>query len=159
VTPTLHRVNGSAHAARPLRIGQVAERAGVNIQTLRYYERRGLLDPERRHSGHREYDHDAVRLVRTIKAAQGLGFTLAEIEDMLALTRRRGGPTGEIGARARTKIDEIDQKIAQLQAMRASLEAVVEMECDSLTDCACAGDCPIAPDQSTEGDPRDEPIH
>lgn len=68
-----------------LRTGELAERAGVNVQTLRYYERRGLLAaPVRRPSGQREYSEDAVRLLRTIKAVQRLGFTLAEIEELLA---------------------------------------------------------------------------
>ena len=69
-----------------LRTGEVAARAGVNVQTLRYYERRGLLKkPGRRASGYREYSPDAVRLIRFIKRAQELGFTLTEIEDLLRL--------------------------------------------------------------------------
>ncbi|HVD13202.1 MAG TPA: MerR family transcriptional regulator [Actinomycetota bacterium] len=75
-----------------MRIGEVAELAGVNVETLRYYERRGLLAaPERSPAGHRAYDEDAVRFVRAIKEAQGLGFTLAEIEEHLRLARRPGG--------------------------------------------------------------------
>lgn len=69
-----------------LRSGQVAEAAGVNIQTLRYYERRGLLaEPERSNGGHRLYGEDAVTALRVIKAAQRLGFTLEEVAELLEL--------------------------------------------------------------------------
>jgi len=122
---------------QPLRIGQVADLAGVNIQTLRYYERRGLLDPpQRRPSGQREYPEQTVALVRVVKAAQRLGFTLAEIQDLLQVSAHRAGPS-ELRRRATAKIDEIDRKIAQLQAVRATLVAVLDADCDSLTDCSC----------------------
>jgi len=69
-----------------LRTGEVAAQAGVNVQTLRYYERRGLLkEPARRASGYREYPPDSIGLIRFIKRAQELGFTLTEIEDPLRL--------------------------------------------------------------------------
>jgi DNA-binding transcriptional MerR regulator len=72
-----------------VRIGEVAERAGVNVETLRYYERRGLLpEPPRSEGGHREYGADAIRFIRAVKEAQSLGFSLAEIEEYLRLTRR-----------------------------------------------------------------------
>lgn len=78
-----------------LRTGEVAARAGVNVQTLRYYERRGLLkEPERRTSGYREYPADAVQLIRFIKRAQELGFTLSEIDRGLAPPAQR--PEGEL---------------------------------------------------------------
>jgi len=68
-----------------VRVGEVATRAGVNVETLRYYERRGLLaDPEREPSGHRRYDEDTVRFLRAIKDAQAVGFTLAEIAELRA---------------------------------------------------------------------------
>ena len=68
-----------------MRVGEVAERAGVNVETLRYYERRGLLPaPERTPSGHRRYDEETVRFLRAIKEAQAVGFTLAEIAEYLA---------------------------------------------------------------------------
>jgi len=73
-----------------IRIGEVAARAGVNVQTLRYYERRGLLKPPaRRPSGYREYSPDAVRVVRFIKRAQQLGFTLDETGELLRLRTLR----------------------------------------------------------------------
>ena len=69
-----------------MRIGAAAEQAGVNVQTLRYYERRGLLPrPPRRTSGYREFPDEAVRVVRFVKRAQDLGFTLDEVEELLHL--------------------------------------------------------------------------
>lgn len=126
-----------------LRIGDVARSAGVNIQTLRYYERRGLVVPPfRRHSGQREYDEADVQRVRIIKAAQRLGFTLAEIQEMFDLSAHRRA-TGELRKRATAKILEIDDRIAQLHAMRIDLNAVIAAECDSLTDCSCGLGCPL----------------
>lgn len=85
---------------RGLRTGELADRAGVNVQTLRYYERRGLLAaPARRPSGQREYPEDTVRLLRTIKAVQRLGFTLAEIEELLTLSpTTAAAPASSTGA-------------------------------------------------------------
>lgn len=124
-----------------LRTGEVAERAGVNIQTLRYYERRGLLaEPARSLGGHRLYPPDTVALLTVIKAAQRLGFTLDEVADLLATGRRH--PTADLRRRAIDKIAEIDAKIADLTSIRGVLAEVVEARCDSLTNCTCAG-CPI----------------
>ena len=126
-----------------LRIGDVARSAGVNVQTLRYYERRGLVLPEyRRHSGQREYDDSSVRRVRAIKAAQSLGFTLAEIQELFDLSAHRRG-TDELRSRANAKVEDIDERIEQLREMRTGLESVIEAECDSLTDCSCGLGCPI----------------
>jgi MerR family mercuric resistance operon transcriptional regulator len=84
----------------PLRIGQVATLAGVNIQTLRYYERRGLVrEPERRHSGYREYPPDTVALIRFIKRAQDLGFSLREVADLLHLREDRQSSCVDVSAR------------------------------------------------------------
>jgi len=128
---------------RRLRTGELAERAGVNVQTLRYYERRGLLAaPARRPSGQREYAEDTVGLLRTIKAVQRLGFTLAEIEELLDLSEHRRGPD-ELHRRAQAKVAEIDAKIDQLTQMRQTLVAVMAAECDSLTDCSCGLGCPL----------------
>ena len=85
-----------------MRIGEAAQRAGVHIETLRYYERRGLLaEPARSPNGHRAYGEETVRFLRAVKEAQSLGFTLAEIEEHLQLTRRsrsRRGQDPELGA-------------------------------------------------------------
>lgn len=126
-----------------LRIGDVARSAGVNVQTLRYYERRGLVVAGfRRHSGHREYDRHDIDRVKVIKAAQRLGFTLAEIQEMFDLSAHRRSTT-ELQARAIAKVAEIDERIASLQTMRADLSAVIAAECDSLTDCSCGLGCPL----------------
>ena len=125
-----------------LRTGEVAEQAGVNIQTLRYYERRGLLaEPSRSNGGHRLYPPDTVALLTVIKAAQRLGFTLDEVAELLDAGRRRH-PTADLRQRAMDKVAEIDRKIADLTAIRASLAQVVDARCDSLTNCTCA-DCPL----------------
>ncbi|GAA3347172.1 Hg(II)-responsive transcriptional regulator [Amorphoplanes nipponensis] len=125
-----------------LRTGEVAERAGVNIQTLRYYERRGLLAaPGRSNGGHRLYPPGTVALLAVIKAAQRLGFTLDEVAELLAAGSRRHPPP-DLRQRAVDKITEIDRKIADLTAIRATLAEVVDARCDSLTNCTCA-DCPL----------------
>jgi Hg(II)-responsive transcriptional regulator len=106
-----------------MRTGEVAAQAGVNVQTLRYYERVGLLpEPSRRESGYRVYGADAVRTVRFIKRAQELGFGLREADALLGLAA--GGPESCEAARglAGEKIAELDRRIADLQAMRDSLE-------------------------------------
>ncbi|GAA0546007.1 Hg(II)-responsive transcriptional regulator [Paractinoplanes ferrugineus] len=125
-----------------LRSSQVAAAAGVNLQTLRYYERRGLLaEPERSLGGHRLYPPATVALLNVIKAAQRLGFTLDEVAELLDTGRRRH-PTADLRQRAMDKITEIDTRIADLTAIRAALTDVVDARCDSLTNCTCA-DCPI----------------
>ncbi len=131
-----------------LRIGEVARSAGVNVQTLRYYERRGLVVAGfRRHSGQREYDASDVNRVKVIKAAQRLGFTLAEIAELFDLSAHRRG-TGELRARASAKIDEIDARIAQLESMRTGLSEVIAADCDSLTDCSCGLGKPMTLDEA-----------
>jgi redox-sensitive transcriptional activator SoxR len=121
-----------------VRVGEVAERAGVNVETLRYYERRGLLpEPERGPSGHRRYDEETVRFLRAIKEAQAVGFTLAEIAEYLAAARRSGSPSEALRVRMAAKIDEIDSRIAALRRMREELARVVGCACDSLDHCTC----------------------
>jgi Hg(II)-responsive transcriptional regulator len=109
-----------------MRSSQVADQAGVNVQTLRYYERRGLLpEPERSRSGYRSYNTQAVRTVRFVKRAQSLGFTLEEIESLLQLAA--GGPDScaAANALATEKIAQLEHKIADLTAMRDSLGQLV----------------------------------
>lgn len=110
-----------------MRIGKVAQDAGVNIQTLRYYERRGLLpDTERLASGYRKYDPGTVSLVRFIKNAQELGFTLREIGELIELRANRGRSQLEVRELANTKIEEIDRRIHRLTCMKNELTALVE---------------------------------
>jgi DNA-binding transcriptional MerR regulator len=122
-----------------MRIGEVARRAGVNIETLRYYERRGLLaEPGRSPNGHRDYDEETVRFVRAVKEAQRLGFTLAEIAEHARLTRRgRGSAQESIRIRLARKIDEVDEKLASLRRVREELARVLGCACDSLDHCTC----------------------
>ncbi|WP_088312792.1 MerR family transcriptional regulator [Kineosporia sp. R_H_3] len=127
---------------RGLRTSEVAERAGVNVQTLRYYERRELITtPQRSPGGHRTYPAETVTLIGVIKAAQRLGFTLDEIADLLA-TGRRAHPTPDLQDRARAKLDEIDHKLRDLTLIRDTLNQVIAADCDSLTACSCH-DCPL----------------
>lgn len=128
-----------------LRSGQVAEAAGVNIQTLRYYERRGLLPaPERSPGGHRLYGEAAVTTLRVIKAAQRLGFTLDEVAELLETGRHRHGrPIAGLRERAVSKLAEVDAKIADLTTMRSALARAVEAGCDDLAECAGSSCCPI----------------
>jgi DNA-binding transcriptional MerR regulator len=125
-----------------MRSGQLAAAAGVNLQTLRYYERRGLLpEPPRTLGGYREYGDDAVALLRVIKAAQRLGFTLDEVAELLD-TGRRGHPTPDLQERARAKLAEVEDRMADLARIRDELLQVVQARCDSLTHCTCR-DCPL----------------
>jgi DNA-binding transcriptional MerR regulator len=110
-----------------MRSAQVASEAGVNVQTLRYYERRGLLpEPDRLDSGYREWGQESVRIVRFVKRAQRLGFTLEEIAVLLELAA--GGPDRCDSARrlATVKIGELDEKLASLSAMREALVQLAE---------------------------------
>ena len=121
-----------------VRVGEVAERAGVNVETLRYYERRGLLPtPERTPSGHRRYDEETVRFLGAIKQAQAVGFTLAEIADYLRAAGRSTAPSEALRVRMAAKIDQIDGRIAALRRMRDELARVVGCACSSLDHCTC----------------------
>jgi Cu(I)-responsive transcriptional regulator len=120
-------------------ISQTAREAGVNTQTLRYYERRGLLPkPSRRGSGYREYAPEAVRIVRFIKRAQALGFSLDEIEELARLRGVRRDERHRVRAIAERKIVDIDRKIAHLRSMREALTTLVE-SCHG----GGAAECPI----------------
>lgn len=129
-----------------LRTSEVARAAGVNPQTLRYYHRRGLLpDPSRSLGGHRLYPPEAVTVVRVIKAAQRLGFTLTEVADLLKIAGHRHGERRDTTLRtsALAKIAELDRKIADLQTIRAELAAGVEAADDGRGECACSPNCPL----------------
>jgi DNA-binding transcriptional MerR regulator len=119
-------------------ITETATQAGVNAQTLRYYERRGLLPKPRRRGSYREYSGDAVRTVRFIKRAQQLGFALGEVGELMKLRNVGRGDRQRVRAIAERRIQEIDRKLAQLEAMRTALNRLVES-------CRHGGvaDCPI----------------
>lgn len=110
-----------------LRIGQVAERAGVHVETLRYYERRGLLaEPARTPAGYRAYDPGAVERVRFIRGAQQLGFSLREIEALLRLQADPRGACADGLRIAHERVAEIEQRIAELRAMQRSLQELLQ---------------------------------
>ena len=110
-----------------LMIGQVAEAAEVNIQTIRYYERRGLFPkPRRTPSGYRQYAEDAVGRIRFIKHAQELGFSLQEIQELLGQRVQHGAACDAVERKTRTKIEIVEQKIRDLQRMRRTLEQLAE---------------------------------
>lgn len=126
-----------------LRINEVAQAAGVNKETLRYYERRGLLErPNRSPGGHRLYDSQAVQTLRIIKAAQRLGFTLKEVADLVAVGRRHG-QAPDLRVRAHEKLAEVESRLADLETIRANLLAALEAGCDDLHVCATIDCCPL----------------
>ena len=126
-----------------LRINEVAQAAGVNRETLRYYERRGLIEqPDRSPGGHRLYDERAVQTLRTIKAAQRLGFTLDEVADLIEVGRQRGRDSS-LQARAQAKLVEVEERMADLAAIRDNLRAALAAGCDDLHQCATSDCCPL----------------
>ena len=132
--------------------GELADGAGVHVQTVRYYERRGLLrEPPRTSSGYRQYGPEDLRRLRFIKRAQALGFQLAEIEELLSLRVDEDGGCQEVQERAEGAIERIRTRMNQLERMRRALSKLVE---------ACGrseptAECPIL--EALEGDDaRDE---
>jgi MerR family mercuric resistance operon transcriptional regulator len=147
-----------------LRSGDVAAAAGVNRQTLRYYERRGLLaEPDRSLGGHRVYPPETVITLRVIKAAQRLGFKLDEVAELLDAGRRhrhrrphqRWSEAG-LAARAQLKLAEVEAKINDLQAIADTLRAAIDAGCDDLVECASNACCPI-PFASIAGEQQPSP--
>lgn len=114
--------------ASELTIGRVAKLAGVNVETIRYYQRRRLLaEPVKPHMGYRRYPADSVKHIRFIKRAQALGFTLEEIAELLRLEEARA--CAETRALAAHKMRLIDRKLTGLAAMRKALAGLVQ-QCD-----------------------------
>lgn len=127
-----------------LTIGQVAKRAGVGVETVRFYERKGLVrQPERPEGGVRRYPAETVSRVRFVRHAKELGFSLREVAELLAL--RQTPSCEDVRARAEAKIADIDRKLAALEHMRDALEGLVAQ-------CRASGrgaGCPIL--QAMEG--------
>jgi MerR family mercuric resistance operon transcriptional regulator len=122
-----------------LRSSEIAAAAGVNVQTLRYYERRGLLaEPDRSPGGHRLYPAESVTVLKVIKAAQRLGFTLDEVAGLL-----RAGAEAGLQAHAKTKLAAVEAKIADLTVIADNLRAATDAGCDDLITCAGQPCCPI----------------
>ena len=136
----LDREDHMANTHTALNIGSLAKQAQVNIQTIRYYERRELLpEPDRTASNYRVYPCTTVQRVRFIKQAQELGFTLKEIKELLALRITQGSDCSDVRSVASAKIEDIETRIASLQSMKKSLSKLVRT-------CSGKGDiseCPI----------------
>lgn len=114
-----------------MRIGEVAARAGVNRQTLRYYEREGLLpSPTRQENGYREYPDDAVALVRFIKCAQDLGFSLSEAKALGDLQRTARRDRRRVRALAEAKLADVRERITRLRAIERELAQLLTACCD-----------------------------
>ncbi len=112
---------------KELTIGNAAHAAGVGVETLRFYERRGLIEqpPKPALGGFRIYPDDTVHRIRFIRQAQDLGFSLREIGDLLALRADPATDAGDVRERAAAKLADVERKIAQLDRIRAALEAVI----------------------------------
>src|SRR2546429_74827 len=111
-----------------LRIGEVAERGGVNLQTIRYYEREKLLpEPPRLPSGYRMFPEQTIHRVRFIKRAQELGFSLAEIRDLLSIQVDPRKECSDVKRMAKTKIADIEEKIRTLEAMKRVLCGLMKL--------------------------------
>lgn len=125
---------------KSLTIGRLAEQAGVNLETVRYYERRGLLPrPPRSASGYRLFPAEAARRLKFIRRAQELGFSLAEIRELLSLRVSRTTTSADIRARADAKVADIEAKIRSLESMKRTLRKLTRV-CDG---CGPVGECPI----------------
>jgi len=136
-----------------LTIGQVARRAGLGVQTIRYYEREGLLPkPARRPSGYREYPEGVVRRLLFIRRAKELGFSLREIRELLALRVDPGCTCGEVKTRALAKVTDVERKIAALRRIRGALLDLA----DACPGGEATGDCPIL--EALDSTPEREPV-
>jgi len=124
----------------PLTIGRLARSAGVNPETVRYYERRGLLpEPPRQDSGYRQYPPEMIARLRFIKQAQELGFSLTEIAELLSLRIDTQTACHEVKQRVENKVAEIDHKMETLQHMKQILTALLQ-NCQTQE---VTGECPI----------------
>jgi len=136
-------------------VSALADAAGVNLETVRYYERQGLLPkPPRTPAGYRSFNGEAVRRLQFIKQAQALGFSLREIRELLSLRVKPGAPCSEVRDRAQAKLADIDAKLKQLRAMRTALARFVA---------TCSGRgpmtaCPIL-DALDHGRPSQRALH
>ena len=133
---------------KPLTIGQVAQHAGVGIETIRFYEREGVLTkPDRSASGYRLFNEDVIDRLRFIGRAKELGFTLKEIKELLSLKLDPATSCADVKGRAEAKIADIEQKVRTLQRMKKALVKLTK---------ACSGsgsttDCPILEALDHEG--------
>lgn len=125
---------------KTITIGQLAKRASVGIETVRFYEREGLLEePERRASGYREYHEEVVRRLLFIRRGKELGFSLKEIKQLLALRVDGRARCSAVEKQAEAKLSDIEEKIRQLQRIRRTLRKLTE----ACRNREATSDCPI----------------
>ena len=109
-----------------LTIGSLAKQAGVGVETVRFYERRGLVRrPARPGTGYRSYPEDAVARIRFIRNAQALGFTLQEVKDLLALRVTAGTSCAAVRSRATAKVADVNRRLTELECIRKALERLI----------------------------------
>ncbi len=121
-------------------IGKVAARTGVGIETIRFYERQGLIaEPARRPSGYRDYPPAVIERIRFIKRAKELGFSLREIADLLSLRVDTDRTCADVYERATAKINEIDEKVRELERMKGALEFLAS----TCSGTGPTGECPF----------------
>lgn len=136
--------------SKTLSTSEVADRAGVNVQTVRYYERRGLLpEPPRSERGHRQYGGEHVDRIRFVKRAQDLGFSLDEAEELLQLRVTPEADRADVRAKTEAKIEEVRDRIRDLRRIETTLEELVE-KCEGH---GSTSDCPIL--HAIEPSPRE----
>jgi MerR family copper efflux transcriptional regulator len=125
---------------KALTIGRLATEAGVNLETVRYYERRGLLPkPPRSASGYRLFPAEAARRLRFIRRAQELGFSLSEIRELLSLRVSRTSTKAEVKTRAEAKLADIEARIKSLESMKKTLRKLTKV----CIGCGPIAECPI----------------
>lgn len=124
-----------------MNIGQAAERAGLPVKTLRYYEEIGLVAPDRQSNGYRDYGEAEVHKLRFLQRARGLGFSIEDCRALLSLYEDRNRASADVKRLALARIDDIDRKLEELKGLRATLDSLAR---------ACQGndrpDCPILED-------------
>lgn len=134
-----------------MKIGELARRTGVNLETIRYYERRGLLpQPPRSSSGYRRFGEDDIQRVGFVKRAQELGFSLREIEELLTLRVAPGVTCDNVRQRAEIKLLDIERKIDDLLAIKKALKRLVS---------TCAGTGPVTACPILEAFDKNERFH
>ena len=131
-----------------MNIGEAARQSGVSAKAIRYYESVGLIEaPDRTEGGYRDFDSDDIHYLRFVLRARSLGFSVDQVSRLIALYRDRKRASADVKAVAQSAIERIDQKMAELHSMRATLGTLVER---------CHGDerpdCPILDDLARPGD-------
>ena len=121
------RVVGEEEGRRMLKIGEVSKRSGVGVEALRFYEKSGLLErPSRTYSGYRVYGEDVLERLAFIKQAQALGFSLEEVRRIIEDARKGQSPCEEVREIVRRRMEELDERLRELQRHRRELKATLE---------------------------------